>query len=152
GKTCDPRLAPALVEALDGEPDAMVRGCIVNAIGHLDNREVVPALLALLADTNEPPAIRGEAAEAIGHLDALEGVGGLTAGLGAPEADVGFWSAFALGRLGAAEALPPLRRLQADETIVTGWWSVGVEATDAIANIEAGPSCPIGASEATPAR
>ena len=56
--------------------------------------------------------------------------------LQAPEPEVRFWSAFALGQLRDRGALPALERLATtDRAVVPGWWAVTEEARDAITAI-----------------
>ena len=46
-----------------------------------------------------------------------------------------FWSAFALGRVAGADAIPAPEGLASDGAVVSGWWAVGKEAADAISSI-----------------
>lgn len=118
----------------------------------LDPRHAGPireTFVALLADTHEPPALRAQAAEGLANMlgtcaaeapdhaarDAASRL--LLETLHDPETEVRFWSAFALGALGYAPALPALRELAArDQTLLPGWWTVGEEASDAADRIE----------------
>jgi HEAT repeat protein len=88
--------------------------------------------------------VRGQAAEALGNIFFWEGGGPavepLIAALGDSSSEVRFWSAFALGQIRARQALPILGQLAAtDDAIVPGWWSVKMEAADAVTTIRYGP-------------
>lgn len=98
------------------------------------------ALLDVMIDESRSDRVRGQVAEAVGeqlqfsrdaHMRA-RAVDVLTGTLSDGSALVRFWSAFALGKLGATSALPTLRQLVGDQTLVPGWWTVGEEVSDAI--------------------
>ena len=105
---------------------------------------VVEALCSVIGDTARPVQVRAQAAEAVAQQ--LEDCAGhrlrpvatdlLIEMLSDASAAVRFWSAFGLGKLRAAAAVPALRSLVDDETPLTGWWTVGEEAIDAIDTIE----------------
>jgi HEAT repeat protein len=106
---------------------------------------VIEALCDVLCDTTRPAGVRSHAAEALAaqigasapHSSGRDAATTALMGtLGDPDSGVRFWSAFALGELRAVEALPALHGLVTDENLVDGWWTVGEEATDAIASIE----------------
>ena len=107
-------------------------------------QDVLHALLGVMIDDTRPDRLRGQAAEAVGEQlqfssdeeTSEEAVDLLTRMLSDESPVVRFWSAFALGKLGATSALPALRQLAADEALVAGWWTVGEEASDAIDVIE----------------
>ena len=106
--------------------------------------DVVDALLSVLVDEGRHERLRGQVAEAIGEQlefrpdERVRRVATdlLTNLLNDANATVRFWSAIALGKRSAVSALPALRALAADLSMVTGWWTVGEEATDAIDTIE----------------
>lgn len=118
----------------------------------LDSRHAGPireTFVGLLADPAEPPALRAQAAEGLANMlgacapDTPEPAAREQAGrllletLRDAAAEVRFWSAFALGALGYAPALPALRELAArDQTLLPGWWTVGEEAADAADRLE----------------
>ena len=52
--------------------------------------------------------------------------------------DVRFWCAYAVGELRTKAAVPVLRQLVNDRTVVPQWWSVGLEARDALDVIAGG--------------
>jgi hypothetical protein len=142
------RSAPALIEiALSArEPDRREAG--VYALAHVgtgsETRRVIKALLKVL-DNDAAARVRGQAAETVtqllrfrrGHLRATA-ESALIRRLRDPAADVRFWCAYALGELHSKAAVPALRRLTRDRTVVPGWWSVGTEARDALTVIAGG--------------
>jgi HEAT repeat protein len=121
---------------------------------HADPHHAEPirqAFTDLLGDAGEPPALRAQAAEGLANM--LGGCGSdpardeqaardeagrlLQAALADADPEVRFWSAFALGSLAYAPALPALRELAArDRAHLDGWWTVGEEASDAVDRIE----------------
>jgi hypothetical protein len=107
--------------------------------------DTLESLLNVLADANRPAAVRGGVAEAVAEQlefsddtdllrRAAEAV--LIGLLDDDSAVVRFWAAFAVGKLKARAALPALRALTVDDTLVPRWWTVGEEAADAIEWIE----------------
>lgn len=107
--------------------------------------QALEALLEMLGDTSRSGVVRGHAAEAIAerlqfsepldpdrHAAELRLVDLLSDASPA----VRFWSAFGLGKLRTKDAVPALRNLTDDDGAVTGWWTVGEEAADAIDMIE----------------
>ena len=106
--------------------------------------EVVGRLADIAVDPSVAGAVRGLAAEGIGNhfrsskqarlrrLATLR----LVECLADPDPHVRFWSAWSLGQLRARSARGVLRRLVNDQTVVDGWWSVGVEAAAALDAIE----------------
>jgi HEAT repeat protein len=135
GQVGDGATAVRLAELLGREADLILRQVVVNAIGHLGNTDVAGALLRILRDLDEEPALRGEAAEALGNLKARgrEVVAALVTSLDDPSPDVRFFSAFALGVVGTRAVLPELEKVAAaDEGVAEPWGSVAVEAKTAI--------------------
>jgi HEAT repeat protein len=82
----------------------------VHLLGLLKDRRGV-ALLAPLLDDEE---VNYKIPWALGEIGGEEAIRTLTGALGNPSVEVRRWSAEALGRLGAKEALPHLRRLLND--------------------------------------
>lgn len=135
GQVGDAETAVRLAAFLSREADLVLRQVVVNAIGHLGNTEVAGALLRILRDIDEEPALRGEAAEALGNLKARgkEVVSALVTSLDDPSPDVRFFSAFALGAVGTKAVLPQLERVAAeDEGVAEPYGSVAIEAKLAI--------------------
>ena len=103
------------------------------------------AFVAVLTDRAEAPAVRAQAAEGLGNLHDMDdqrrrvfrqALRALLDALDDPVAEVRFWACFALGHMRSRSALPALRRVAADTTLLPGWWAVGEEATNAIDWIE----------------
>lgn len=135
GQVGDGATAARLAAFLRREADLVLRQVVVNAIGHLGNVEVAPALLRILRDIDEDPALRGEAAEALGNLKARgkDVVAALLTSLDDPSPDVRFFSAFALGVVGTKAVIPQLEKVAAeDEGVADPWGSVAVEAKTAV--------------------
>lgn len=132
---------PALCALVRGASDGGTRWAAAYALTwHRDGRAVAP-LLEALGDRREEPKVRGQAAEGLGQLlagrDDDGPLGVLRDALGAPEPEVRFWSAFALGQAGDRRAIPELARLAVtDHAVVPGWWAVSKEAAAALAAIQ----------------
>lgn len=127
-----------LAEVLCTDVDAEVREAASYALGYLQDPRSFNALLEALRDVNQSPLVRGMAAEQLASFSRFPAIPSLIVALHDPSAEVRFWAAYALGALGASEALPDLERLAATDTeSVPGWWSVAKEARDAIENINA---------------
>ena len=102
------------------------------------------ALLEVMIDDSRSERVRGQVAEAVGEQLQFSGdahmrataVDLLTEALSDGSALVRFWSAFALGKPSATSAVPALRQLVADQTLVARWWTISEEASDAIDVIE----------------
>lgn len=105
----------------------------------------VHALLEVAADRTRPDLVREHATEAVAERlrssgstdrDRQATESRMMVLLSDPSPAVRFWSAFAVGQLRTRAAVPLLRAMTDDRTIVPGWWSVGEEASDAIDIIE----------------
>ncbi len=138
-------VATELIElAGRAEPDRAQMAAWALGVGEIPRhiRSVaVRALLDVVVDATRPGAVRGQAAEAAAqqlafsdHLDPdrMETESCLIDMLDDPKASVRFWCAFGLATLRSTAAVPRLRELMADTTLVPGWWTVGQEAADAI--------------------
>ena len=118
------------------------------ALGYIDSGAAEPAVISALVgvlDSADLPRVRAQAAEGLtqrlrfqrGQLRArAERV--LIEHLADEDSDVRFWCAYATGELRTRAAVPALRRLVRDRTVVPGWWSVGMEARDALKVIAGG--------------
>ncbi len=148
GKLGGGRAIRALAEALSGYPDPETREqCAYGLAFSFDERAYEP-LLAAYQDPAQPPAVRAQAAEGfanlLGYSDRRRrrfrvAAAALIQGLRDPAPEVRFWSAFALGQMRGPAAVPELERLSAtDEAMVTGWWTVNLEASDALRCIRTG--------------
>jgi len=93
------------------------------------NRDVVPALIALLSDPH--PNLRMHAALALGELRDEEAVPALVATLEDEDANVRFHAIEALGRLAASAAVEPLTRIAA-----SGDFFLSFPAIDALARTD----------------
>ena len=105
----------------------------------------VRVLLEVAADRTRPELVRAHATEAVAEQlrfsdstdrDHQATESEMMALLSDASPAVRFWSAFTLGQLRTTAAVPLLRALTDDGTVVPGWWSVGEEASDAIDIIE----------------
>jgi HEAT repeat protein len=117
----------------------------------LEDRRAVSTLIKQISDNTELPRVRGEVAEALANIgnqglkpgQKNPAVQPLIAALSDPSAEVRFWAAFALGKIGDSRALPALRQLvKTDHTVLPNWWSVNKEAADAIKEINSLGCCP----------
>jgi HEAT repeat protein len=139
------RVLPALVRDLLSAPERQVREGAAYALrGYLFERpvdkRVLKALVKVLDNRDEHPAVRGQAAESLSFSFNKRMCKPLMRALADPSAEVRFWVAFALGQIGCRESIPHLRRLaRTDRRRVPGWWTVRREAVDAITAIESRP-------------
>lgn len=129
-------IGPLIASSHDS--DVEVQKAAVYALGYVRGSQAFEALEGALADTRKAPEVRGMAAEQLARFHDKRAIGRLLGALRDNSVDVRFWAAYALGVLGAAEALPELERLATtDEAVLPGWWSVSHEARDAMASIKA---------------
>lgn len=129
--------APVLIETLKQDLSAEVRLYAIYALGLIGNESAVAPILETLLDANEEPEVRGMAAETLSVFLGQQVVETLITCLSDTEAEVRYWSAFALGELGAKQALPELSRLMGnDESCLPDGSSVKDEAADAIKKIK----------------
>lgn len=150
GLVASGRLSGATIDALIripyGDPtngEAAVYALGAAKVRRRNARRVVLTLVAILEDSTLKNEVRAQAPEEIGvHVHHQQralrrlAVNALRRQLRDPSPDVRFWSAFGLALLSEREARHDLRRLQHDQAIVPGWWSLGDEASDALDIIE----------------
>lgn len=128
-----PSILDTIIRALSSDSDEEVRKASAYALGLLAHHDTLTPLLHASNNTNESPSVRGMAIEALISLREHSVIPLLIDLLSDEAAEVRFWSSFALGQLGAQEALPELERLaKEDEVEVSGWYNVSQEAADAI--------------------
>jgi HEAT repeat protein len=142
GRLGSKRAVEPLLKAMFTDSHIQVREIATHALGELarellDEPRILPAVIEVLSNQNEAPEVRGQAAEATTKfLGSSQAIGPLTAALQDAAVEVRFWSTFALGQLAGPAVIPALEKLAAsDEEVLQNWWSVGQEATNAIANI-----------------
>lgn len=94
------------------------------------------ALEQVLDDTEEEASVRSHVAEALAYIQNQESVNVLLKNLEDENPGVKYWCTFALGQIGDAKAIPPLRRLAgfAGDQFYEKH-SLRAEALDAIAEI-----------------
>lgn len=139
GSLANPGAIPALARALRHDSDGQVRADAAWALGLMGEDEVIDPLLEALGDAAELPEVRGQAAESLTGPGSARAIPGLLAALTDPSPAIRYWCAFALGELGAREAVPALEHLAATDTaIATGHGSVADEARSALASIRGG--------------
>jgi HEAT repeat protein len=115
----------------------VTRAAACYALGWIGNGNAILHLISVLNDQSELDSIRGQAAESLGNLEAKIAVPHLLKALNNDSAEIRFWSAFSLGKIGDPRAIPILKQLaKRDRQKVPGWWSVGKEAAEAIKMIE----------------
>jgi len=122
------------------DQDVEVRDAAAYALGFCaegtQTQQAVKALTSVVAAQNEMPMVRGTAAEALANLAEVQSMPVLIGTLQDTSNEVRFWSAFALGQLGDARAIPALEQLaMTDKTGLAHWGSVRQEALDAINQI-----------------
>lgn len=115
-----------------------IRGVAIYALGSIGDIQVIPVLLSILEDEEEPSILRGSAAEALHrYLPFLETARHMKRAvinaLHDPSPEVRLWSVYATAELHVYEALPLLHQLIADDTaVVQGWGSIADEAKQAV--------------------
>ncbi|HLZ63990.1 MAG TPA: HEAT repeat domain-containing protein [Ktedonosporobacter sp.] len=130
---------PCLLSTMLNDPDREVRTAAAYAFGFFDDRDerVVQALISVLDNKRESPAVRGQAAEALGNRGERQAMLPLLAALDDTPVEVRFWATFALGQLGDPKALEALEHIAAtDQAILSGWGPVSKEAREAIQSIQ----------------
>jgi HEAT repeat protein len=142
------RVVPALIRILAQDHYVRRREASVYALGFIDPGTRAVAVintLVTIVSSADAPRVRAQAAESVTQLlrfhrgpvrRASEDV--LIAHLLDHSPDVRFWCAYAVGELRVKRATPGLRRLAKDRSDMIGWWSVGVEARDALRVIDGG--------------
>ena len=143
------RVVPALQQTVrHGDAWAGRREAAAYTLAWIDPKgqrdRVISTLLDVLG-SDDAPRVRAQAAESVAqHLRLRKGRTRARAErvliehLADPSADVRFWCAYALGTIKAVDAVPALRELARDRTMVSGWWRVGTEARDALTFIVQG--------------
>jgi HEAT repeat protein len=120
-----------LLQSATAHPN--VRVAAAHALGQISSDVGVAALVAALGNRAERADIRGHCAEALGNLRARSAFGVLINGLRDDNAEVRFWSAYALGQLGDSRAASALKEVaEHDRGHVEGLGSVREEASEAL--------------------
>lgn len=128
----------SLLKVLRTTPREDGRAAAAWVLGTFRDFRAVDALMKMAEDADEEPRVRGHAIEALGRIGARRMVPRLINPLRDASEHVRFWTAYALGEIGDARAIKPLRNVaRRDLAEVEGWWPVGVEARAAIENIVA---------------
>lgn len=130
------RAVKPLITALLNNTSIERRAAYAYALGLLHDKSAIEPLLTVLNNKKEEPEVRGFAAEALARLGDYRVVNHLIEGLKDSSVEVRFWSVFALGKIGDQRALPELKRIASqDKAVLSGWWEISKEATEAIEQI-----------------
>ena len=105
-----------------------------------DRNKVLRALLKIIDDGGEHPAVRAQALEGLGvqmptrrHKSWAEVERAILSGLSDKAVEVRFWACYAAGTLRMRRALPRLAEMaRGDAAICPRWWRVSEEAADAV--------------------
>ena len=139
-----PRLpARRLVIVLAGAEGVHNREAAAYALSWLrrkDRNKTLRALLHIINDEGEYPAVRAQALEGLGVQMPTERYKlwaeverAVLRGLTDKAVEVRFWACYAAGTLRMKSARPLLARLaRSDSAVCPGWWRVSEEAADAI--------------------
>lgn len=131
GKTDKIAVDSLITKLLDD--DVRVRIAAAYGLGLLGAKSAVVPLVKILVDKSSDPKLRGVAAEALADLRDNDAVAPLISVLTDASEEVRYWASFALGELGAVEALPELKRLAAtDDATLPGSGTLKEEAAAAI--------------------
>lgn len=132
-----PKSLEVLLRVFNAERDVEVRKAALYAVGRIGGSRVFDPLIGVLRNRMELPGVRGFAAEALADNANIRAQDPLLECLDDPDAEVRWWSAFALGELGDAKSLPRLRATaELDSEVVGRLGAVGTEAVAAIERIE----------------
>lgn len=135
GKLRLPRIGQALLRSLDSE-DPTRRAAAAHALGQLRYQRALRPLVAHLVDPTETAETRAQCAESLAYLRSKAAIAPLREVLIDAPAQVGFSAAFALGELGAVQALQDLEALaRRPEAHVPGWGTTREAALLAIRKI-----------------
>jgi HEAT repeat protein len=133
----DAALVRPVIAILRGGRNPFNRSAAAHALPVLRDPRSILALERTVSNKSESPGVRGEAAEALAHFHRKASHRVLLKALKDTSKEVRFWSVFALGEMGEADALPALTQLAArDHRVLRGWWAVSKEASEAIRSIE----------------
>lgn len=133
GTLGDKRAFSELCILMKNDEDEDVRFAAVYAIGLLDTDEKILPLIEKLEEQTEISKIRGLVAETLGNSLDKRAIIPLLDALKDESLEVRFWSIFALGEIGAEEAISELEKIiQEDKSVLPGWWSLREEAEDAL--------------------
>jgi HEAT repeat protein len=122
-----------------GDPTAEVRKAAIYGVGLSGNRRALAPLISMLNNEDQPASVRGMAAEALGNLADQRAVKPLIAALDDKSPEVRFFSIFALGEIGAREAVASLSRvMKSDRGVLPGYGSLAEEAATVLRRIGRG--------------
>lgn len=107
GKLASPQAFEPLVQALE-HTHPSVSSTAASALGELGDTRAVPALIAVMTNTERPAATREQAAGALGKLGDTRAVAPLITVLSDTNDRLRWYAAMALGKLGDAAAVKPL--------------------------------------------
>jgi HEAT repeat protein len=127
----DTRSVAPLIELLD-DPVPAVRLDVIRSLGRIRNAGALTALEARASSASAPNDERVEAVDALAVLEAPQRLDALVRLLGSRERRVREAAITALGQVGDALAVPPLRRQRGSERVP----SLRTAIDDAIASIE----------------
>lgn len=138
GTLGDAKAVPPLIHAIQADASDEVRFYSIYALGLIGDANAVVPLIAALTDLKGVSRVRGMAAETLSRFCDDRVVATLTSFLSDSLVEVRYWAAYALGELGANQALPELLRLaNTDDAVTPDGESVKEEAVDAIQKIRA---------------
>ena len=139
-----PRLpAERIIEVLARAEGVHNREAAAYALSWLrrkDRNKTLRALLKIVDDETEHPAVRGQALEGLGvqmlterHKLWAEVERAVLSGLRDEAVEVRFWACYAAGTLRMQRALPRLAEMaRCDAAVCPRWWRVSEEAADAV--------------------
>lgn len=132
GLVPDSGAVDVLLAALADERSQPVRSAVLHALGVRSSPRSASALMGVVEDPDEDPAMRADAAEALAHIEDARIVPLLTGCLRDRSPLVRYSAAYALGEQGDAGALPALSRLAAHDPDSTPWGSVASRARQSL--------------------
>lgn len=132
------KAALPLISAVQSDASDEVRFYSIYALGLIGDDIAVEPLVAVLMDLSQVARVRGMAAETLSRFRGDRVVSTLTSCLSDSLAEVRYWAAYALGELGASQALSELSRLaNTDHEMTLEGESVSDEAAEAVRKIRA---------------
>ena len=132
----DQDVSPHLLTILTDGIDVERRVAAASALGSMRAADAFPALVRILDDRDEPPALRDESAASLGYLGDPRARSALIRGLDDRHADVVFSCVFALRFVGTHEDTPRLAKLASDSALINSYGRpVAREAQEAMEEI-----------------
>lgn len=132
------RATRPLIDVLLSDPVDEVRTSAAYALGPLRDSRSLSAMISVLNNRTESPDLRGMVAEQLSWFEHPRVVCELIRALGDEVAEVRFWAAYSLGRIGDHRSVAALQEVAAtDHAVRPPYGSIAEEAQQALQSIRA---------------